>query len=183
MRPWWLLPCLLVLAGCQISPAVLPSAEPRPAAECRWDADGTEADEWVRRALTALENDGFVVRHTELTLGLVNAERTRTVPGYGGFDERDRLGLFGGYGVGGGRGGVSSGVMIGFGGGGGRIMHDATRLERVSVVADDSWVRVSRDIQVIDWRGEIRESRSASDARFCTQLRNAMTTARAGEDS
>ncbi|MFQ3789470.1 hypothetical protein [Halomonas sp. A29] len=176
MRLWWTIPGLALLAGCQATPTVLPSAEPRPAAECRWEADGIEPREWVRRALNALEADDFVVRNTELALGMVSAERTRTIPGYGDrYDSWERTGFFGGFGLGGGRG-VSSGVMIGFGGAGGSITQDATQLERVSVVADPGWVRVSRDIQVIDWRGELRESRSASDTAFCRSLHQAMMT-------
>lgn len=174
MRSWWWMPCLLVLVGCQAAPTALPMAEPPPAAECRWEGGGLASEEWLRRALTALERDGFVIRHTETALGLVNAERTRTVPGYGDFYDRERVGVFGGYGVGGGRGGLSTGVMIGFGGVAGSITRDATRLERVSLVADGDWVRVTRDIQIIDWQGEIRETRSASDTDFCLSLRNAM---------
>lgn len=79
-------------------------------------------------------------------------------------------------GVGGGRGGFSTGLMIGFGGGVGSVTRDATRLERVSLVADADWVRLTRDIQVIDWRGDLRETRSASDADFCLRLRQVMTT-------
>ncbi|MCE8022358.1 hypothetical protein HOP51_19935 [Halomonas sp. MCCC 1A11036] len=177
MRLWWMIPGLALLAGCQATPTTLPSAEPRPAAECRWEAGDIEPREWVRRALDALEAEDFVVRDTELALGLVSAERTRTIPGYGDrYDTWERTGFFGGVGLGGGRR-VSTGVMIGFGGAGGSITQDATQLERVSVVADPGWVRVSRDIQVIDWRGELSETRSGSDAAFCGPLSQAMRTA------
>lgn len=182
MRLWWMMPGLALLAGCQTTPSVLPSAEPRPAAECRWEAGDVESREWVRRALDALETEDFVVRDTELALGVVSAERTRTIPGYGDrYDSWERTGFFGGVGLGGGRG-FSTGVMIGFGGAGGSITQDATQLERVSVVADEDWVRVSRDIQVIDWRGELRETRSGSDAAFCASLRQAMQAAPAREE-
>lgn len=80
MRLWWLTPWLIMLAGCQAAPSVLPAAEPRPAPECRWEAGDTPAPDWVRRALTALENEGFVVRHTALGLGLVSADRTQVLP-------------------------------------------------------------------------------------------------------
>ena len=179
---WWMMPGLVLLAGCETTPSVLPSAEPRPAAECRWETEGIEAREWVRRALDALEAQDFVVRDTELALGVVSAERTRTIPGYGDrYDDWERTGFFGGFGLGRGRG-VSTGVMIGFGGAGGSITQDATQLERVSVVADEGWVRVSRDIQVIDWRGELRETRSGSDSAFCGTLRQAMQAARDREE-
>ncbi len=178
---WWMMPGLALLAGCQTTPTVLPTAEPQPAAECRWEADGLEPREWVRRALNALEADGFVVRDTEPAVGLVSADRTRTIPGYGDrSDTWQRTGFFGGVGIGAGRG-VSTGMMIGFGGAGGSIAQDATQLERVSVIADPGGVRVSRDIQVIDWRGELRETRSGSDAPFCRSLRQAMTAVPAGE--
>ncbi|QHC51692.1 hypothetical protein EKK97_21670 [Billgrantia tianxiuensis] len=69
MRLWWMIPGLALLAGCQATPTTLPSAEPRPAAECRWEAGDVEPREWVRRALDALEAEDFVVRDTELALG------------------------------------------------------------------------------------------------------------------
>ena len=179
MRLGWTLASLVLLAGCQTTPTELPSAQPRPAAECRWESEGVETREWVRHALNVLEAEGFVVRDTDLKLGLISAERTRTLPGYGDrYGRWERPGVFGGVGLGGGRrGGVSSGIMVGFGGGGSSITQDATELERVSLVADAGWVRVSRDIQVIDWRGELRETRSGSDANFCRTLRESLGTA------
>jgi hypothetical protein len=183
MRLWWLMPCLLVLVGCQVTPERLPSAEPRPAAECRWEAGDIGGGEWARRALAVFEEEGFVVRHTELALGLVSAERSERVYGFDDFyDYRMRPGVFGSYGVGR-RGGFSTGVAVGIGVGVGpsSLRGEATRLERVSLVADDEWVRLSRDIQVIDWRGELRQARSASDAEFCDRLRDAMATAVPGE--
>lgn len=174
----WRLPCVLVtvllLAGCQTPPSTLPVSEPGPAAECRWSVGDRAAQPLMRAAVDALESAGFLIRHTDLALGLVSAERTRVLPGYG--DRHDgwgARGMFGGIGIGGGRGGVSSGVMVGFGGVG-SMAHDATRLERVSLLAGSDEVRVSRDIQVIDWRGELAESRSASTAEFCQRLRAAI---------
>lgn len=174
----WRLPCVLVtvlvLAACQTTPSTLPAAEPRPAAECHWSVGDRAPQTLMRAAVDALEAEGFLIRHTDLALGLVSAERTRILPGYG--DRHDRWesrGMFGGFGIGGGRGGVSSGVMIGFGGVG-SLTQDATQLERVSLLAGDGEVRVSRDIQVIDWRGELAESRSASSAEFCQRLREAI---------
>ena len=176
MRPGWIFASLALLAGCQTTPTELPSAQPGPAAECRWESEGVETREWVRHVLDVLEADGFVVRDTDLVLGLVSAERTRTLPAYGDrYDHWERPGVYGGVGLGGGRrGGFASGVMIGFGGGGSSITRDATELERVSLIAGPAWVRVSRDIQVIDWRGELRETRSGSDANFCRSLREAL---------
>lgn len=175
MRPW-LLPLLLVLAGCQTVPSTLPVAEPPPAAACRWPAEGAAPREVLRRAVTALEQDGFLIRHTALAPAVVSAERTRVLPGYGGrYDDWERHGMFGGVGIGGGRGRVAGGMMIGFGGVG-SVTRDATQLERVSLLAGDETIRVSRDIQLIDWRGELLEARSASTDDFCGRLRDAMAT-------
>lgn len=174
----WRLSCVLVtvllLAGCQTTPSTLPVSEPRPAAECRWSVGDRASQPLMRAAVDALESEGFLIRHTDLALGLVSAERTRILPGYGDrHDGWESRGMFGGIGIGGGRGGVSSGVMVGFGGGG-SLTRDATQLERVSLLAGSDEVRVSRDIQVIDWRGELTESRSASTAEFCQRLRAAI---------
>ncbi|MGJ7459167.1 hypothetical protein ACR80S_13140 [Halomonas sp. MA07-2] len=165
---------VLMLAGCQTTPSTLPAAEPRPAAECRWPVGDWAPRALLAGAVAALEAEGFLIRHTDLALGLVSAERTRILPGYGDrYDRWDSRGMFGGIGIGGGRGGVSSGVMIGFGGVG-SLTRDATELERVSLLAGDGEVRVSRDIQLIDWRGELAEARSASTADFCQRLRSAI---------
>ena len=178
----WPLPLLLLLVGCQTTPSALPAAEPRPAAACRWPVGDDTPDSLLRRAVSALGADGFLVRHTDLSLGLVSAERSRTLPGYGDFDDPwERGGLFGGYIMGGGRGGLSSGVMLGFGGGGGYLTRDATELERVSLVAGPEEVRITRDIQLFDWRGELRQSRNGSDADFCAHLRSTLEAMPAGE--
>lgn len=181
MHPWRLpleriivLGMVLMVAGCQTTPSTLPVAEPRPAAECRWTIGDGATQPLVRAAVGALEADGFLIRHTDLALGLVSAERTRILPGYGDrYDRWESHGMFGGIGIGGSRGGVSSGAMIGFGGVG-SLTRDATQLERVSLLAGDGEVRVSRDIQVIDWRGELAEARSGSSAAFCRGLRDAI---------
>lgn len=164
----------LLLAGCQTVPSTLPVAEPRPAAACSWPLGEQAPRALLGDAVAALEAEGFLIRHTDLALGLVSSERTRILPGYGDrYDRWDRRGVFGGIGIGGGRGGVSSGVMIGFGGVG-SLTRDATQLERVSLLAGEGEVRVSRDIQVIDWRGELAEARSASTTEFCQRLRGAI---------
>ncbi|MCA1768675.1 MAG: hypothetical protein LC652_01550 [Halomonas sp.] len=181
MRLWQLPPLLaivlvtmLVLAGCQTTPSTLPAAEPRPAAACTWPLNDQAPRAVLVGAVAALEAEGFLIRHTDLALGLVSAERTRILPGYGDrYDRWETRGMFGGIGIGGGSGGVSSGVMIGFGGVG-SLTRDATQLERVSLLAGDGEVRVSRDIQLIDWRGELAEARSASTADFCQRLRGAI---------
>jgi hypothetical protein len=169
---FWLLPLLLVITGCQVTPATLPMAEPSPAADCRWSTEVASPQGILRRAVTVLEADGFLIRHTNLALGLVSAERSQVLSGYGDFDDPwGRHGFFGSYGVGGGRGGFSSGVMVGFGGGVASINREATRIERVSLAAGSDTVRVTRDLRLFDWRGDLLESRTASDADFCRRLR------------
>ncbi|MGM0914453.1 MAG: hypothetical protein ACQEXC_02720 [Pseudomonadota bacterium] len=173
MRPWQLL-IMLALAGCQTVPATLPVAEPPPAAACRWPATAEPPGEILRRAVVALEDDGFLIRHTATAPALVSAERTRILPGYGDrYATGGRHGVFGGIGLGGGSGGIGGGVMIGFGGVG-SLTRDATQLERVSLLVSGSEVRVSRDLQIIDWRGELVETRSASTESFCSDLHRAM---------
>ncbi|NWN82123.1 MAG: hypothetical protein HLX48_03870 [Halomonas sp.] len=177
MRPWPLL-AMLALVGCQSVPATLPVADPPPAPACHWSSAAVPADEILRRAVVALENDGFLIRHTATAPALVSAERTRILPGYGSRDDGwGRHGVFGGIGLNGGRGGFGGGVMIGFGGVG-SLTRDATELERVSLLVSGSEVRVSRDLQVIDWRGELAEARSASTDAFCGDLRRAMRAGR-----
>lgn len=170
----WLLLALVALAGCQTVPATLPVAEPPPAAACVWPGAGVPATETLRRAVVALEEEGFLIRHTATTPALVSAERIRILPGYGSrYDDWERRGVFGGIGLGGGRGGFGGGVMIGFGGVG-SLARDATELERVSLLVSGGEVRISRDLQIIDWRGELAESRSASSEAFCDDLHRAM---------
>lgn len=188
MRLWILrllfLPSLLVMAGCQVTPSTLPRAEPSPAADCRWSMAGAPPQELLRRAVTVLEGDGFLIRHTNLALGLVSAERSQVLSGYGDFDDPwDRHGVFGSFGVAGGRGGFSSGVMVGIGGGVGSIGREATRIERVSLAARGDEVQVTRDLRLFDWRGDLRESRTASDADFCRQLRRNIEASSSGGHS
>lgn len=180
MRAWLLL--LLTglltggLAGCQVTPTTLPVAEPAPSAECLWSAGSGDS---LARVVTALEAEGFLVRHTDVPLGLVSAERARTTLYHD--NGVDRLPHFGGFLLGGSGGHLSSGVMIGVGSGFGPGVDEATRVERVSVVVDEEQLRVARDIRLIDWRGDLRESRSASDARFCRDLRRAIEAVPTGE--
>lgn len=176
MRRWLLLLLPAALAGCQVTPTTLPVAEPAPAAECRWPAG---PDDSLARTVTALEEQGFLVRHTDAPLGLVSAERARnTIYHDHGVERLPRVGGF----VLGGRGGhVSSGVMLGIGSGIGPATDEATRIERVSVVVGEPQVQVSRDIRIFDWRGELREARSASDAAFCRELRDAIAAVPAQE--
>lgn len=182
MRLHGLLPGLLiplVLAGCQTTPTTLPVAEPPPAAECRWEVPGVAPVDLVRAAVTALEGEGFVIRDTDLALGTVSADRSERIPAHRNpYDDWAEPTWYGHYGMG--RGGFATGMVVGFGPFG-PVQRDATRQERVSLLADGDQVRVSRDVQVIDWRGDVRDARSASDADFCATLRRALATALAEE--
>ncbi|TDO07652.1 MULTISPECIES: hypothetical protein [Halomonas] len=177
MRAWLLLPLAAALAGCQVTPTTLPVAQPAPSEECRWPAG---PDDSLNRVVTALEEQGFLIRHTDASLGLVSAERARnTIYHDNGVERLPRLG---GFVLGGSGGHVSSGMMIGFGGGDLGV-DEASRIERVSVVVDEEQLQVTRNIRLIDWRGDLRESRSASDADFCRELRAAIEAVPAKEAS
>lgn len=178
MCRWLLLLLPAALAGCQVTPTTLPVAEPAPSAECRWPVASGDS---LARAVSALEAEDFLVRHTDATLGLVSAERARTTIYHDHGVER--LPRVGGFVLGGSGGHVASGAMlgIGIGGGIGPATDEATRIERVSVVVGEAQVQVSRDIRIFDWRGELRESRSASDAAFCRELRDTIAAVPAQE--
>jgi len=180
MRRYALLPCLLValiVSGCQATPTALPVAEPPPAPECRWEVPGAAPRALVRAAVTALETEGFVIRDTDLSLGTVSADRSERIPAHlNPYADWPDPTWYGHYGIW--RGGFATGMALGFG----SLRHEATRLERVSVVVDGDRVRVSRDTQVIDWRGDVRELRGASDDDFCRGLRSALALALADEE-
>ncbi|MFG6176810.1 hypothetical protein ACGTN6_06185 [Halomonas sp. THAF12] len=158
---------LALLAGCQAVPSQLPVGEPAPAEACRWERSSDVPPATLNRVVAALEADGFLIRHTEASLGLVSAERSeRTV--FHGAPEPDIFVL------GGSRSRFGHGVFIGGGFGVGVLDDEATEIQRVSVVVGADTVRVSRDIQLFDWRGELRRSRTASDASFCRELHDAI---------
>lgn len=163
----WAVLLLAGLAGCQAAPSRLPEAEPPPAAACRWASPAGLA-----RVVAALEAEGFVIRHTEASLGLVSAERSRRVV-FHGAPEPDIF-LLGRHGP------LGGGVLVG--GGLGVLDDEASEIERVSVVVGGATVRVSRDLRLFDWRGELRRARTASDAGFCRELREAIRR-RAEEDA
>lgn len=163
----------LVLTGCQTTPTQLPVAEPPPDAGCRWALSSDRAPMALARVATALESEGFLVRHVDPQLGLVSAERSSPTFFQSRRGSRPRLG---GYVMGGSGGGFHSGLGIGFGVGSGMGVYreDATQVERVSVLVDAGQVRISRDLRVFDWRGELGESRTGSDEAFCRTLRLAL---------
>lgn len=177
---FWALPLLLLLAGCAAGPATLPEQMSSPVAACRWESSqaGTEAN---RRTVEALEQLGYTIRDTDSELGLVSAERRQTVPGYDRYyDDWPMSGWYGRHAFGIGHRGGGSGVVIGFNQ---RIGGNAERLERVSVLADGEQVRVTRDMQIIDADGVMRESRSASTEAFCQELRSTLDVGTTGDAS
>lgn len=40
----------------------------------------------------------------------------------------------------------------------------------------DQQVQLTRDIRLFDWTGQLRESRTASDASFCTSIRQQLAS-------
>ena len=165
-RPWGII-LLAGLAGCQALPSQLPVAEPPPSEACHWPRGDDVPPITLAGAVAALEDDDFLIRHTETTLGLVSAERSRRTL-FHGVPEPDIFLL------GASRGGGGHRVLIGGGAGFGLLDDEATEIERVSVVIGEATVRVTRDIRLFDWRGEPRRSRTASDDAFCRGLREAM---------
>ncbi|ATJ81269.1 hypothetical protein ACFPTY_18805 [Halomonas beimenensis] len=159
---------LAVLVGCQSLPSRLPEAEPAPSAACRWPVQADRPPATLTRVVAALEEEGFLVRHTAPALGLVSAERAeRTF--YPGHVEPD----IGAFVLGGSHGRRGGGVWLGLGAGFGTLSDEATEVERVSVVVGET-VQVARDIRLFDWRNELVRSRTASDATFCLDLREAI---------
>ncbi|MGQ7248784.1 hypothetical protein ACUN9Y_15785 [Halomonas sp. V046] len=167
----------LAMAGCQATPTDLPQAQPAVSTSCEWSpAPGSVA---MTDVVAALERRDFLVRDTDAALGVVSAERVERATYHNADAVRPQLGGFV-LGGSGGRVGGGVGVGVGFGGGGwggwGTI-DDATRVERVSVALDAERIRVTRDIRLFDWRGDLRESRTASDSEFCVALRNDLLAA------
>lgn len=157
-----------VLTGCQTTPTQLPVAEPPPDASCHWALPTNATPMPLAQVATALESEGFLVRHADPALGLVSAERSSPT-----FFQRRRgpVPRLGGFAMGGSGGGFHSGLGVSIGLGGGGSRNDATLVERVSVLVDAEQVRISRDLRIFDWQGELAESRTGSDAAFCQSLR------------
>lgn len=160
----------LLLAGCASGPAHLPQPPESPASACQWEADDAGSLGYLRRVIAALEADDFVIVETEAQLGLVTAQQSRLLAGYGTpWYEPWPFGLSGFFGLG--RGHHSAGMSINldrsFG-------VDPTQVERVSVVARDTQVRATRDIQVVEADGRLRSSQVATSDAFCRELRDAV---------
>ena len=182
--------CLLALAGCQTVPDRLPQAEPAPAVACYFPTDpptdpptdlptGQSAPDETLSVLTAsidvLEAWGFSLETTDTELGLVSASRERELIGY--YDRYDYdygygsgFRLFGGFGIG---RGVGIGVGGSFGPGFGQ---QPVEVERVSLLARDGHLRISRGIRRFDHLGDLRESYSASNDDFCGRFQDALSS-------
>lgn len=120
--------------------------------------------------ITALEADDFVIVETEARLGLVTAQRSRILTGYGApWYEPVPFGLSGFFGLGGGHhsAGMAISLNRSFG-------VDPTQVERVSVVARDTHVRATRDLQIVEADGRLRSARVAASDAFCRALREAI---------
>ncbi|AQU84955.1 MAG: hypothetical protein JJT87_12700 [Halomonas sp.] len=189
--------CLLLLVGCQTIPDRLPQAEPAPAASCYFpvnsvatpqSSSGGHSQAQTQKALdqsvAVLEEWGFELVSTDTSLGLVSASRQRDLVGY--YDPYDNaygygrgMRMFGSGGLG--RGGASIGLGVG-GGFGAGIGQRPIEVERVSLLVNDGYVRISRDIRRFDHLGDLRESYSASNDDFCQRFKAALpqsTTERA----
>ncbi|WP_192036045.1 hypothetical protein [Halomonas sp. YLGW01] len=160
----------MLLAGCTSAPAYLPEPTVAPVEGCQWTAPEAGSLGYLRRVMAALEADDFVIVETEARLGLVTAQRSRVLAGYGApWHEPMPFGLSGAFGLGAGhhRAGMAINLNRSFG-------VDPTQIERISVVARDKWVRVSRDLQVVEADGRLRSGRVVPSEAFCRALREAL---------
>ncbi|WP_404375769.1 hypothetical protein [Vreelandella aquamarina] len=166
--------CLLALAGCQTVPDRLPQAEPAPSAACYFPIGQTAPGDTLgvlTDSIDVLEAWGFSLETTDTALGLVSASRERELIGYYDHYDYDDYGsgfrLFGGFGIGRHVGiGVGGGYGPGFG-------QQPVEVERVSLLADGGYLRISRDIRRFDHLGDLRESYSASNDDFCRRFQEA----------
>lgn len=169
--------CCFWLAGCQVLPDRLPQAEPPPAQACRW-SETAPAETILNTGVEVLTGWEFELDSSDVPLGVITASRVRQRAGlYPGYDLYDRFGsgthFFGGFGYGW-RSGFATGAMLEFGGRTGVEHEDRERVTLLVEEGEENIVRVSRDIRRFDHFGDLRESRSASDADFCRRLHDAM---------
>ncbi|MGS2744804.1 hypothetical protein ACU6TU_14610 [Halomonas sp. LS-001] len=167
---------LLALAGCQTPPDLRSQAESPPAKECHfaYAAQSTSVEQMMRQSVNVLDELGFTLRSADGSLGIISARRDRPLRDYDdGFDTRGLLGglsMFGGFGGGGSSTfGLGIGTRLGSERGG-----VAREVEDVTLVVDETSVRIARDIRRFDGRGNLREAYSASDADFCHPLQQAL---------
>jgi len=159
----------VALGGCQVMGAdpLAGGAGTLPAA-CQWPREPAASREaWVRAAMAELEARGFAIRSTDLTLGVVSAERTTRQPGLGAIDEPWIDGGMGWGGWGHAGGGVNFGLGM-------RIGDDPVQVERVSLVVDEAQVTLTRDSRVVADDGRIIDARPYSRDAFCREVSGAI---------
>ncbi|WP_157956847.1 hypothetical protein [Salinicola aestuarinus] len=163
-----------LLAGCQSlsSPSpVSPQGSGALPPACQWPASGDDRLERLRATREVIEARGYVILDTDVTLGVVSAERRTRQPGLGAVDSPfGRTGFWGGFGIGG-RGGYGVGISQGFGSGYDR---DPIQVERLSVSTPAAVTYVDRDSVVVDRNGYLIDARSYNHQGLCSELRQAI---------
>lgn len=154
----------MLLAGCASGPPRLPEHSEPAAAACQWPAPEAGTFRYLRQVIAALESDDFVIIESEAQLGLVTAQRSRILAGYGMPGYQPLFGLSGFFGLGGHRSaGMAINLNRSFG-------DDPTQVERVSVLARDARVSVTRDLQIVEADGRLRSGRVVASDAFCGAL-------------
>ncbi|MDI4639143.1 MULTISPECIES: HPF/RaiA family ribosome-associated protein [Halomonadaceae] len=158
----------VLLAGCASGPPRLPDHSDPAAAACQWTAPEAGSLRYLRRVIAALEADDFVIVESEVRLGLVTAQRSRILAGYGMPGYQPLFGLSGFFGLGGHRStGMAISLNRSFG-------DDPTQVERVSVLARDTQVSLTRDLQIVEADGRLRSGRVVASEEFCRTLHEAI---------
>ncbi|QEA38905.1 hypothetical protein FGL86_07340 [Pistricoccus aurantiacus] len=170
MRRMWFL-CLLGLSliGCVTDSSSLPRNGAPLAPACTWPITEEDTLAYSRRAIVALEAQEFRIIDTDLSLGLINAQRQRVLVGYSsaGRNGWGGGGVFGWAGSGGGGVGIGLGSGAGFGG----YAADPLREERLTLLIDNDTARLSRNIRIIEADGWVRTSHAGASEDFCRELR------------
>ncbi|WP_110670461.1 hypothetical protein [Salinicola halophilus] len=165
---------LATLTGCQSlsapSPVSLEGGGALPP-ECQWQAGDADPLARLRATRDVVESRGYVILDTDVTLGVVSAERRTRQPGLGALNSPfGRTGLWGGVGFGG-RSGYGIGLSQGFGYG---YDSDPIRVERLSVATPSTITYVDRDSVVVDRDGYLIDARSDNHQGVCRELRQAI---------
>ncbi|WP_136066318.1 hypothetical protein [Modicisalibacter radicis] len=161
----------LAIAGCQTGPGPLEAgASAQLPASCSWPRRTQASTEaWVRAGIAELEARDFSIRNTDLSLGVVSAERSTRQPGMGAVDHPwyDGISFWGGS-----RRHSATGFGLGIGVGGG--FDDPVQIERVSLVIGDETVKMTRDSSVVDGDGYVIDARSYNRDAFCREVSGAI---------
>lgn len=161
----------LAIAGCQSGPGPLaPGASAALPAACSWPRRSEASSKaWMQAGIAELEARGFSVRNTDLTLGVVSAERSTRQPGRGAIDHPwyDGISFWGGS-----RRHSTTGFGLGIGVGGG--FDDPVQVERVSLVIGDESLKMTRDSSVVDAAGYVIDARAYNRDAFCREVSGAI---------